>query len=153
MTTLSGGTLVLRPGEGEAFDVGPDRITVRARSRAGRFELAEYAAAPGVPGPPLHRHGELEETWYILDGEVRFRVGDEDLVLGAGDSAFVPAGAVHTFRVGAAPARWLGIFSPATGIAMLQELGALLREGPPDPARIGALLAAHDTEVLGPPLG
>ena len=48
-------------------------------------------------------------------------------------------------RVGDAPARWLGIFAPATGIAMLRELGALLREGPPDPARVRSLLAAPDT--------
>ena len=37
-------------------------------------------------GPPLHFHPHQEEYFYVIEGEVRFAVGDQRLTLGTGDS-------------------------------------------------------------------
>jgi gentisate 1,2-dioxygenase len=113
------------------------------------MSIFDYVAAPNLPGPPLHRHRTIEEAFYILDGEVEFTVEGRRERLGAGGLAYVPAGIAHTFAiVGDAPARWLGVITPGAGLALLEGLGQLLRSGPPDPERLAALFAAHDTEIV-----
>ena len=66
----------------------------------------------------------------------------------------VPRDAPHTFRVaGGAPARWLGVFSPAGGLGLIEELGEILpADGPPDVEKVMALFARYQTEVVGGPI-
>jgi mannose-6-phosphate isomerase-like protein (cupin superfamily) len=52
-------------------------------------------AAPGG-GPELHRH-PYREVFVVLEGEATFTLGDEQLVLHAGETAVAPAGVPHRF--------------------------------------------------------
>lgn len=45
----------------------------------------------------LHRHEVKDETFYVLNGKVRFELGDEVYILGPGDSVHVPTGVKHRF--------------------------------------------------------
>jgi mannose-6-phosphate isomerase-like protein (cupin superfamily) len=147
---------VLQAGEGRSFRMGPDAISVLLEGDAtgGEFSILEASLAPGVPGPPPHVHHDgLEEIWYVLDGELDFFVGDRTVRAGRGAFAHVPAGAVHTFsNPGDTPARWLGIFRPATGIAMIEEIAdAFPTDGPPDVDRMMATFAKYGVEVVAGP--
>jgi hypothetical protein len=104
-----------------------------------------------VPGPPMHLHLAFEECWYILAGEVDFHLADGIHRVGEGGFILVPRGAAHTFSVASStPARWLGIFSPASSLGMLEELGEILpADGPPDMGRVEALFARYQTEMVG----
>ncbi len=64
-----------------------------ARSGAGG---CEWVAAPGVD-TGLHVHERLEETWYVLDGELEFRVGEEAFKAALGACDFVPPRVPHAF--------------------------------------------------------
>ena len=144
---------LLGPGEGRSFAMGPDHITakVEAADTGDAFSLVEYEAAPGVPGPPLHVHRVVHETFYVLDGEVEFRAGGEKKVLVRGAVAFVPPGIPHTFaNVGTGPARWVGIFAPGRYMAILESLAEAFPSdgGPPDEAKLIAAFAANDVEVV-----
>jgi quercetin dioxygenase-like cupin family protein len=80
------------------------------------FQLGDELAVAGpggFPGPPLHRHA-FDELFYVLDGELTFQLGDELLTRRAGEPAFAPRGAHHTFanRSGAG-ARTLIVCTPA----------------------------------------
>ena len=67
----------------------------------------------GFPGPPLHRH-DFDETFYVLEGELTFQLGDELLTKREGELAFVPRGAAHTLANRAdSPARYLIVCTPA----------------------------------------
>ncbi len=55
--------------------------------------------SPGPGGPPRHVHEDASEILYVLEGSVKFLVGDETSVLGEGEVAFVPKGVEHTFRM------------------------------------------------------
>lgn len=58
--------------------------------------------------------------------EYRIRLGNEIVVASGGDYIFVPRGTPHTYRnVGPETARMLNIMSPADGVELLVELGAL----------------------------
>src|ERR1700722_17363636 len=49
--------------------------------------------------PPLHVHDELDDTWYILEGQMVVRCGEDELVVGTGHWVSMPRGVPHTFRV------------------------------------------------------
>jgi mannose-6-phosphate isomerase-like protein (cupin superfamily) len=147
---------VLRSGEGRTFHMGPDaiRVLLEADATDGQFSVLEASLAPGLPGPPAHVHRDgLDEIWYVLDGELDFLVGEQTIRAGRGATAYIPAGAVHTFsNPGDSAARWLGIFRPANGLAMIEELAdAFPADGPPDVDRMMATFERYRVEVVEPP--
>jgi mannose-6-phosphate isomerase-like protein (cupin superfamily) len=105
-----------------------------------------------VPGfdTGLHVHERLEETWYVLDGELEFHVGDETFAATAGASVFIPPGVPHAFANRTdAPARFLLIMSPPGHDRYFDELAEVLaQDGPPDAAAIADLRRRYDTEQI-----
>jgi uncharacterized cupin superfamily protein len=72
------------------------------------------ALVPAGGGPPPHIHTREDETFYLLEGQLEFLLGDETVVAGAGDFVNVPRGTVHRFQnTGAQTARVLLTFTPA----------------------------------------
>ena len=128
---------------------GEVAFKVRGERSDGRLTAFETLVAPGL-GPPLHTHAAEDETLYVLEGRVRFRLGDELRTGGPGSFAFVPRGTRHTFRnVGTEPARMLIHFSPAGMERFFDAFGALAAPEPADFARLGADVGM---DLVGPPL-
>jgi quercetin dioxygenase-like cupin family protein len=69
------------PGEGEHHDAGPAQIFIKAAGEhtGGSFFLAESTLAPRFAGPPPHRHRELHDMFYVLEGTLTLRLGDEEV--------------------------------------------------------------------------
>lgn len=110
---------------------------------------------------PLHSHSREAEIWYILEGEIRFTIGDETREGGPGTFAYIPPDVPHTFQVVSETARWFG-FGIAAGLDQWffetgEPAGALTLppppDGPPDVDMIVASLKRYGTETLGPPPG
>ena len=64
--------------------------------------IAEWQDAGGPSGPPryiapLHLHRKDDEAWYVLEGTLMVRKGEEVVEVGAGCSVMVPRGVVHTY--------------------------------------------------------
>lgn len=55
-----------------------------------------FVDAPPGRGPSLHKH-PYDEVFIVQEGEGTFVVGDEEMRLGAGDIAVIPAGTPHSF--------------------------------------------------------
>ena len=107
--------LVVGPGEGEQLSIGGGTITILADSAAtgGRFAVVDYTAPPGFPGPPPHRHREIADLFYVLEGELSMKVDGDTVAAPAGTFVLVAPGTVHTFsNPSDRPARFLGIVSP-----------------------------------------
>jgi quercetin dioxygenase-like cupin family protein len=83
------------------------------------FLDASYACSEaGERGAQPHIHLEHVDAFYVLEGEVSFRVGpDLDVVrAGAGTFVMVPPNLVHGFDNDSdATARWLNFHGPSTG--------------------------------------
>jgi mannose-6-phosphate isomerase-like protein (cupin superfamily) len=75
-------------------------ITVQVSTDDGTDEISvlEHLASRG-DSPPLHVHHTEDEIFHILEGEVRFRVGDEELRAGAGKTLLGVKGVPHTYVV------------------------------------------------------
>ena len=69
---------------------------------------------PPGGGPPLHIHTREDETFYVLDGEVEFLLGEETVTARRGDFVNIPRGTVHRFiNTGTDTARLVLTFTPA----------------------------------------
>ena len=62
---------------------------------------------------PYHRHEVKHETFFIVKGQVRMIVGDEERVMGPGDCLAMPPGTGHAFT-GMGPALILEVSMPST---------------------------------------
>ena len=60
---------------------------------------------------PEHSHPH-EQAGLMLQGKLRFRIGDEERVMVPGDAFLVPPDMVHSGEVLEGPARVMDIFSP-----------------------------------------
>jgi quercetin dioxygenase-like cupin family protein len=115
VTTLTGELLHRPSGSGPAFWGPGDLYTflVTGEESGGSY-FAMEALVPTGGGPPPHIHRNEDETFYLLEGQITFRLGDDSVVAGPGDFVNVPRGAVHCFRnEGSEPARMVLTFTPA----------------------------------------
>ena len=90
------------------------------------FVVVEWRAAPDTsperPVAGLHVHHEDDEAWYVLEGTLGFRVGDEVVVAPAGSGVLVPKGTPHSYwNAGEVEARYILVMSPRTA-ALVAEL-------------------------------
>jgi quercetin dioxygenase-like cupin family protein len=100
---------------GPAFWGPGDHYTflVTGEESGGAYFTMEALVPPGG-GPPLHVHTREDETFYLLEGELEFHLGEETITAGPGDFVNVPRGLVHNFQnAGSDTARMLLTFTPA----------------------------------------
>src|SRR5215216_672402 len=71
----------------------------------------ELPAKGWAPRP--HIHPRLTEEYEVRDGSLDVLIGSEWRTMTAGEAASVPAGTVHTFRVGPGPVRVRNVHRPA----------------------------------------
>jgi quercetin dioxygenase-like cupin family protein len=137
-------------------------IRVSHMDGSGQASVLEHWATNG-DSPPLHLHRNEDEIFCILDGELRFRIGDKEQQARAGDVLLAPKGIPHTYRVeSAAGAHWLTItcerdFENFVRAFSRPAEGERLPEpsGPPTPEKAEALSKAcleYGIEIVGPPL-
>jgi quercetin dioxygenase-like cupin family protein len=142
----------LGPGEGETIEGpagGPLTFKARGEQTGGALTAVENVIAPG-DGPPLHTHANEDEAWYVLEGTLRFRLGDDDATAPAGSFVFVPRGTPHCFQnAGDQPARILVLFTPSGMEAFFDRFAALDAF---DPGAFAAIGASLGMAVTGPPL-
>jgi quercetin dioxygenase-like cupin family protein len=96
-------------------------ILADAGDTGGRFSLMDELMPRGA-GPGPHKHTWSDETYYMLDGEVTFLVGDEIIKARKGDFLMVPRDTRHAFRVDSETARFLNGYTPASLEAAVIEL-------------------------------
>jgi mannose-6-phosphate isomerase-like protein (cupin superfamily) len=131
----------------------PTLIKLASADTNGAVLIFQHTIPP-LAGPPLHRHSNEDEWFYVLDGQITVQVDGVRSTLRARDSAFAPRGTIHTIQnFGSIPAEILVVVTPGQLQDFFEGLSSLT-EGAvaPDPARIEQLAARYGIEVLGPPL-
>lgn len=112
----TGKAVVLDPGEGERL-TGENRVAY-VKAALPELTLSVFELEAGFEGPEPHRHDDHVDSFYVLEGEIEFRLGDETVRAGPGTFVSAPPGSVHTFtRPGPAGARLLNMHSPDAGFA------------------------------------
>jgi quercetin dioxygenase-like cupin family protein len=135
------------PGEGDSIAIGPNAALFKAEGpdADGFFSLTESVLAPGFPGPVLHWHREMVDSFYVLEGRLSLQLGDDSSEAEAGDFALVPPRAAHTFaNPGEQKVRVLNLMAPGGFEQYLKEVAHASSGGSPDVSLMAEIASRHD---------
>jgi mannose-6-phosphate isomerase-like protein (cupin superfamily) len=138
------GVILRLPGEGEEVALGPSSASIKAGGddAIGSLTVME-AVFSAFPGPVLHRHRAMVDSFYVLEGTLTIDLGDRRVEAGPGSYALVPPGNVHTFsNPGDEPVRILNVMVPGGLERYLKEAAAA--GGAPDPELFARLASRYD---------
>ena len=131
-----------RPHELSARDLD---ASVRAVIVSDSFVIADWTDSGSHPGRPiagLHLHRSDDEAWFVLEGCLGFRVGDEEREVAAGESILVPRGTPHSYwNPSSEPTRYLLVMTPR-----IHRLIEALHGG--DRSDFARIFEEHDSQLL-----
>ncbi len=114
------------------------------------FVIAEWQDPGGPAGPPrwiapLHLHRNDDEAWYVLEGSLCVRVGEDVIEVHAGGAVLVPRGTVHTYwNPGRGPLRYLLVMT-GNIYSLIQDIHAMTERSP---EALAAVFEKHDSELV-----
>jgi quercetin dioxygenase-like cupin family protein len=124
---------VVPPGGGPHGDLGTIGVAFKlwGRDTGGALSIVEHPFPVGALVPP-HTHTREDEYSIVTEGQIGFRSGDREAVLGPGGYITKPRGELHTmWNAGPEPARMIEVISPAGFENFFRELADLTAAGPP----------------------
>ena len=127
-----------------------------ASETGGAFLLFEDVMSRGKT-TPLHTHPQVDETLYLLEGEILLHIDGEEQRLGASGVALAPRGVPHAFLVTSETARILFLETPGSSEAFYRGASEpattdLEISAPVDFARVRASAERNGgIEIVGPP--
>ncbi len=150
----------LEDGEGNARWWGGGLATIKATGKetGDLYSIVEVLEPPGARAP-LHLHRKEDEAFYVLEGEMTFRIGEETIKARPGSFVFGPKDVSHIYTVDSGPARLLFLLSPAGFEEFIYATSEPAKElvlppppeGPPDEAemeQLGAIAHRYGCEFL-----
>ncbi|MEV0073766.1 cupin domain-containing protein [Amycolatopsis sp. NPDC050768] len=147
--------VLVRSSDAEVLGAAPNRtwLLADAADTGGVMNVVRTTLGPGVDGPPPHFHRLAPEMFYLLDGRLRVLVGDEVVVLTAGDYLLVPPGVVHAWgTLAESGADVLIVKAPGENRFDYFRLGDRIRRGAADPAEVLATQEEFDNHFTASPV-
>jgi quercetin dioxygenase-like cupin family protein len=142
--------IIRRPGEAKGLKLAGQPMTFLVTGTDTRHtSMFEWTIPPGF-STGLHVHRVQEETFYVLEGECDWQVGNERVRATPGTYLFLPPGVPHNIgNTSDRIARVLMTVSPPGHERYFEELAeTVARGGAADPAEIAKLRARYDTDQL-----
>ena len=142
--------IIRRPNEGNGVKLAGQPMTFLVTGGDTRHtSMFEWTIPPGF-STGLHVHRVQEETFYVLEGECDWQVGNERVRATPGTYLFLPPGVPHNIgNTSDRIARVLMTVSPPGHERYFEELAeTVARGGAADPATIAELRARYDTDQL-----
>jgi quercetin dioxygenase-like cupin family protein len=119
---------------------------LEAADTNGAAAMFEFTVPAGAKVPVPHYHERYDETIYGLEGVLTFTVDDKMTEVAAGETCFIPRGAVHGFNnLKQEDAKALAVITPALlGSIFFKEIAEIVNAGgPPDVEKIKQIMAKH----------
>lgn len=110
------------------------------------FVVVEWTAQPDTsadrPIAGLHIHRSDDEAWYVFEGRLGFRLGDEQREIGPGEWLLATRGTPHSYwNASATPTRYLLVMTPR-----IHQLIEALHSG--ERTDYAAIFEEHDSQLL-----
>lgn len=147
---MSARAVIRMPGEGKELTLAGQPLAFLVTGEDSKHAcMFEWTVAAGF-STGLHVHRVQEETFYVLEGECEWQIGDKLVRAKPGAYVFIPPGTPHNIgNASDKPARMIMTVSPPGHERYFEELAALVaRGGPPDANAIAELRSRYDTEQL-----
>lgn len=137
------------------YNGGYFKTLIKPEDTGGAMAMIDITLPRGVEPPP-HIHKNEDEIFYLLEGHIRFRIGDKEIEAGAGDAVFAPRMTPHHFIIKNEQARFLNIMTPGKLIDYFVEFSTPSQNQPvvtppqgPPPAAAIANMVSRLEEVYG----
>jgi mannose-6-phosphate isomerase-like protein (cupin superfamily) len=143
---------IVQPGEGEEGDLGTIGVAFKLWSHetGGAVSIVEHPFPVGALVVP-HLHTREDEYSIVTEGEIGFRSGDREAVLGAGGYITKPRGELHTmWNAGKTPARMIEVIAPGGFEGFFHDLSDLIAGSPPAEGELARLAAEYGLEFATP---
>jgi quercetin dioxygenase-like cupin family protein len=149
-------TVIRKPGEGNAYWVMGGLYKVLAASdETGGTTVMEMNLRPGM-GPPPHTHPGAE-TVYVVEGTIKYHIGDDSTEGGPGSFFHVPAGTTENFEP-LTDAKVIATYEPGGIDKFFAEIGEPaprhemppMSDEPPDIEHIAAVAAKYGMVIQTP---
>ena len=147
-------------GEGPAYWFFDSLAVLRTPAADASPAIIEMTVSPDG-GAPLHVHPDLDDSFYLLDGQLAMRCGEHTFVARPGDYVVLPRGVPHTFRVlGSQPARMLQVHQDDSFLRFIRAVGVPAATASLPPAMqlsvpmedMTRIAAETGQPVIGPPM-
>jgi quercetin dioxygenase-like cupin family protein len=149
--------VIRHPGEGDAYWMLGGLYEVKtSANETGEGMTVMQMTMPAGMGPPPHVHDGAEAV-FVLEGKIRYHIGDDVVEGGPGSFFYIPEGTVENFEpveetrvlVIYAPGGIENFFAEAGERAPSRDLPPPMEE-PPDLAALAAIAAKHGLEIRAP---
>lgn len=143
--------VITRRGDGESLNI----LGTRARflctaEQTGKAWSLMEVVLPRHTGAPPHAH-PWDEAYYVVAGEVKFVVGEEEHLVGAGDFLYAPADTLHAFEGHSDEAARVIIFdAPAHAAGFFRDVDAQVKTMPADLGKMLDIGARHQVRFAQP---
>ena len=126
-------------------------LKISAGDTNGHLAVFEQIGKSPNGGPPLHLHTEQDEWFFVTEGEYLFQCGDEQFLMKAGDTIFLPRNVPHAFIQLTEKAKTIVSYLPA---GRMEQFFAVTDSWQATPTReeISKVFADHGMKVVGEPL-
>jgi len=125
--------IVLAPGQGRAYPMGRISAVFKAdeAETESRYSVSEWWLEPRTQGPGAHSHAE-DDLFYVIEGVMSLRVGEEWFECPRGSFILVPGGTTHDFENrGNVRAGVLNISSPGAFEPDMASIAEWFAQNPP----------------------
>jgi quercetin dioxygenase-like cupin family protein len=143
---------VVQPGGGPQGFLGSIGVVFKlwGQDTGGAVSIVEHPFPVGALVPP-HMHTREDEYSIVTEGEIGFRSGDREVVLGQGGYITKPRGELHTmWNAGRSPARMIEVISPAGFENFFLKLADMVAAGPPPLPDVMALADSYGLQFGQP---
>lgn len=122
---------VVMPPEG-GLKLGSGMWKLTADNTSGSIALCEFNNKDTTDWNwvPNHTHTREDEIWYVLEGELTFRINDQLITAGPGSTVFGPRNTMHAYRISKAPVRYLLMLTPAGIDRLFLEVDSIGKKFP-----------------------
>jgi uncharacterized cupin superfamily protein len=100
MGNLSNKLAITGPTDGPCVSIGSGnyRIVLSGEHTGGAYAVIDMVV-PAGSDPPPHSHADMDESFYVLEGEVEIRTEERIFTAAAGSIVNIPSGGmVHCFK-------------------------------------------------------
>lgn len=160
LTVPSAGPFTVRAEEGHVGSPWiiaghyPVMSKIAGVDTGGRYSIIKLIQPPNT-GPALHIHPEQNEWFFVIRGSIGVRLGEERIVLKAGDSLMAPKAVPHAYvTLGVEDAHLLFLYDPAGDMdGYFKALSQIKRlaDGHADPEARTKAFSDHGMKMVGPP--
>ena len=144
---------VVLPDQGRLLDLGNFQAVVLADGdqTSGALTVLQTQNEPHGFGPPLHRHRDAAEAFFVLEGEYLMFLDGEQHRCPPGAFVYVPRDVPHTFKVSSeGPGKKLNLFTPTAMAGFFKDLASAEASGTATTSDLDEIATKNHMEILGP---